>query len=308
MGGTPGNQRRRRRGCSHCLKRRGRPSTPIASWALGSIAASRIARAFHLGGPSFTLSSEETSELHAVTAAVRALQRGELDAALAGAVDMAGDIRALLTTAGKKRLVGEGAATVVLKRLADAERDGDAVYAVIKEIGETPGASEEAAADIGHTGAAAGMASFLKACVSLYQQILPPTRDRPTRYWLRDRSEGPRRAVAGSLVLEEWEPAACEDRLDRRQPLGARDEALFVVEGRDAAELTEGLDRLRGQLDATDHGIEADARARFHAHPLSPNEPLAVTFVARDRDELRALIESGAQPSFHRRRAAGRFP
>ena len=63
--------------------------------ALGSIAASRIARAFHLGGPSFTVSGEETSGLHALAAAVRALQRGELDAALAGAVDLAGDVRAL---------------------------------------------------------------------------------------------------------------------------------------------------------------------------------------------------------------------
>ncbi len=40
--------------------------------ALGSIAASRIARAFHLGGPGFTVSSGEISGLHALTVAVRA--------------------------------------------------------------------------------------------------------------------------------------------------------------------------------------------------------------------------------------------
>src|SRR6185437_3087942 len=64
--------------------------------SLGSIVASRIAREFHLGGPSFTLSSEESSGLRALEAAVRALQNGEIDQAVAGAVDLAGDVRAVL--------------------------------------------------------------------------------------------------------------------------------------------------------------------------------------------------------------------
>jgi acyl transferase domain-containing protein len=269
--------------------------------ALGSIAASRIARAFHLGGSSFTLSSEETSGLNAVAAAVRALQRGELDAALAGAVDLAGDVRALLITHAENRIVGEGAAAVMLKRLDDAVRDGDTIYAVIKEIGATGGgASEDASVEIGHCGAAAGMASFLKACVCLHQQILPPTANRAAPYWLRDRIDGPRRATVESssldcgrvhLVLEEWEAGACEDRPDRRQPLGARDEGLFVVNGHNAAALTHGLDRLRAQLDTPDRGIEADARAWFHAHSPAPDEALAVAFVAHDRAELRAQID-----------------
>src|SRR5581483_10599824 len=47
--------------------------------ALGSIAASRIARAFHLGGPSHTVCSEEGSAARALERAVRALQAGEID-------------------------------------------------------------------------------------------------------------------------------------------------------------------------------------------------------------------------------------
>ncbi|MDB5098543.1 MAG: polyketide synthase family protein, partial [Cyanobacteria bacterium RYN_339] len=54
--------------------------------ALGGMVASRVARELRLGGPSFTISSEETSGLRALEAAVRALQRGELEAALVGAV------------------------------------------------------------------------------------------------------------------------------------------------------------------------------------------------------------------------------
>ena len=174
--------------------------------ALGSIAASRIARAFHLGGPSFTLSSEETSGLHAVTAAVQAPQRGELDAALAGAVDMAGDVRSLLTTPSEKRRVGEGAAAVVLKRLDDAVRDGDTIYTVIREIDLTiDDASMDAAAEIGRAVRTSQMGSFLKACVCLYQQILPATTKHSARYRLRDRIEGPRWETFGSFLLEEWE-------------------------------------------------------------------------------------------------------
>ena len=107
--------------------------------ALGSVVASRVAREFHLGGPSFTISAEEVSGLRAVDVAVRLLRLGELDAAVVGTVDLPGDLRATLTDARLRpdgdAPLGEGAAVVVLKRLADAERDGDRIHAVIRGIG-----------------------------------------------------------------------------------------------------------------------------------------------------------------------------
>ncbi len=120
--------------------------------ALGSIAASRVARELKLGGPSFAVSSEEASGLRSLEVAARMLQRGETDAMIAGAVDLAGDVRAVLGTdrlrpwsrTGTARpldhradgpVPGEGAAAVVLKRLSDATRDGDRVYAVVQGIG-----------------------------------------------------------------------------------------------------------------------------------------------------------------------------
>ncbi len=88
-----------------------------------------------------------------------------------------------------------------------------------------------------------------------------------------------RRPCSMSL-LEEWERRGVRGPSRSPRPLGGRDEALFVVEGRDTAALTQGLDRLLGRLDGADHGIEADARAWFRDHPGSPNDSFAVAFVA----------------------------
>ena len=124
--------------------------------ALGGLVASRIAREFRLGGPSFTISSEDTSGAHALNIAVRLLRQGELDQAIVGAVDLAGDVRAVLAThrlqpfssSGTVRpldaqadgtIPGDGAAALVLKRLDDAVRDGDRIYAVVLGIGVASG-------------------------------------------------------------------------------------------------------------------------------------------------------------------------
>lgn len=127
--------------------------------ALASIAASRVAREFHIGGPSHTICSEDTSGLRAVEVALRALQNGELDVALAGAVDLNGDLRTLLATDATRRhsrqgaplpfdtradgpVPGEGAACVVLKRLSEAIRDGDRIYSVIRGAATASGEGE----------------------------------------------------------------------------------------------------------------------------------------------------------------------
>jgi len=124
--------------------------------ALAGIVASRIAKEFHFGGPSFTVCSEDCSGMRALETAVRALQNGELDRAVAGAVDLTGDLRTLCATdalqpysrQGCARpfdaqadgpVPGEGSVALVLKRLEDARRDGDRVYAVIRGIGAAGG-------------------------------------------------------------------------------------------------------------------------------------------------------------------------
>lgn len=110
--------------------------------SLGNIVASRIAREFRIAGPSFTISSEETSGLRAVETAVRLLQQGEIDQALVGAVDLAGDPRCQLHRPAGRFPIGEGAVAMLLKRLDHAVRDNNRIYGLITDATSCNGSEE----------------------------------------------------------------------------------------------------------------------------------------------------------------------
>ncbi|MGD9369186.1 MAG: beta-ketoacyl synthase N-terminal-like domain-containing protein [Desulfobacteraceae bacterium] len=120
--------------------------------ALGGIVASRIAREFRFGGPSFVVSAEEASGFAALDIARNMLRSGQVDAMLVGAVDLNGDERNMaslytrpgISAKGEIRpfdahadgtLPGEGAVALVLKRLEDARADGDRIYALLQSMG-----------------------------------------------------------------------------------------------------------------------------------------------------------------------------
>ncbi|MFD0268071.1 beta-ketoacyl synthase N-terminal-like domain-containing protein [Streptomyces sp. NPDC127106] len=117
-----------------------------------NLAASRVANRLDLRGPAYTVDAACASSLLAVDQAVAALAAGRCDLMLAGGVHHCHDItlwsvfsqlRALSPSerirpfhrGADGLLIGEGTGVVVLKRLADAERDGDRVYAVIRGTG-----------------------------------------------------------------------------------------------------------------------------------------------------------------------------
>ncbi len=366
--------------------------------ALGSIAASRIAREFHLGGPSFTVAGEEGSGLRALEVAVRALQRGEIDRALVGAVDLAGDVRAVLAThegrpfAADGAVIGEGAAAVVLRRLEDAERDGGRVHAVIRGVGVTGGAGSDielsteayraaltrayweagidpasvgyleehasgwpaedemearalanffrphltiescvlgsAKGDVGHTGAASGLASFVKACLCVEFQVLPPLRgvDRPRpafgegflylgapQHWLRDRANGPRRAGVSAcgidgtclhVVLEEYAPVAAKPPHPPGPPLprGERGE-MSPGAGLASSRFTSASppSPLMGE---GGRGGEGRAHSRTRPGPLDflqPLGPLSEALFAVEGPDVPALADGLARLAGHAR-------
>ena len=119
---------------------------------LMNVAAGRIANRLDLGGANFTVDAACASSLTAVSLGVRELQAGTSDMVLAGGVDAIQNPFAYLCFSKTHALspngrcrpfyadadgiaISEGFATVVLKRRADAERDGDRIYAVIRGVG-----------------------------------------------------------------------------------------------------------------------------------------------------------------------------
>ncbi|KPI27576.1 Mycocerosate synthase [Actinobacteria bacterium OV320] len=129
------------------------PDSPESAIGLvPNLAASRIANRLDLRGPAYTVDAACASSLVAVDQAVAELGSGRCDLMLAGGVHHCHDItlwsvfsqlRALSPSQRSRPfhrdadgiLIGEGTGVVVLKRLADAERDGDRIYAVIRGTG-----------------------------------------------------------------------------------------------------------------------------------------------------------------------------
>jgi acyl transferase domain-containing protein/NAD(P)H-dependent flavin oxidoreductase YrpB (nitropropane dioxygenase family)/NAD(P)-dependent dehydrogenase (short-subunit alcohol dehydrogenase family) len=118
---------------------------------LANVIAGRIANRLDLGGANCTVDAACAASLAALDAACKELLVGDSDMVLCGGADLHngiqdyllfGSVHALSPSGRCKTfdadadgiVLGEGVACVVLKRLADAERDGDRIYAVIKAV------------------------------------------------------------------------------------------------------------------------------------------------------------------------------
>ncbi len=119
---------------------------------LGNVVAGRISNRLDLSGTNCVVDAACASSFAALHLALLELASGRSDMVITGGVDTLNDIfmhmcfakTQILSPTGDARpfsknadgtVLGEGIGLVVLKRLADAERDGNRVYAVIKGIG-----------------------------------------------------------------------------------------------------------------------------------------------------------------------------
>jgi acyl transferase domain-containing protein len=118
---------------------------------LANCIAGRIANIYNFHGPNYVVDAACASAMAAISAAVEGLVENDFDVAVTGGIDRnmgatsyikfskIGALSASGTrpyAAGADGFVmGEGAAIFLLKRLADAERDGDKIYAVLRGIG-----------------------------------------------------------------------------------------------------------------------------------------------------------------------------
>lgn len=361
---------------------------------LGNVVAGRIASRLDFGGTNCVVDAACASSLSAMHLGILELSQGRADMMITGGVDTLNDIfmymcfskTPALSPTGDARpfsvdadgtVLGEGMGMVLLKRLEDAERDGDTIYAVIRGVGSssdgrsksiyaplaagqqkalrrayansdvTPEeielveahgtgtkvgdatefsalaalygeASDEKAwcalgsvkAQIGHTKAAAGSASVIKAALALHHKVLPPTikisepnpkldiRNTPfylnkkARPWIRE--EGPRLAGVSSfgfggsnfhVVLEEYQN-------NKHTTNWAGKPELFCV----SAETPEGLcETLRTWQALSEDDVLAARRFAIEGYAsrqaFSGKAPYRLSMIAQDLAGLKPLLE-----------------
>ncbi len=119
---------------------------------LGNVVAGRIGNRFDLGGTNCVIDAACASSLAALSLALSQLYLGQADMVITGGADTFNDIfmymcfskTPALSPTGRCRpfdatadgtMLGEGLGIFALKRLDDAERDGDHIYAVITALG-----------------------------------------------------------------------------------------------------------------------------------------------------------------------------
>ena len=118
---------------------------------LANCLAGRIANLFNFRGPNYICDAACASAMAAISSAAEGLLQRHYDAVITGGIDrnMGAStfvkfckIGALSATGTRPYaqgadgfVMGEGAALFLMKRLADAERDGDKIYAVLRGIG-----------------------------------------------------------------------------------------------------------------------------------------------------------------------------
>ena len=128
---------------------------------LGNVVAGRISKQFDLGGTNCVVDAACASSLGALHLAAMELATGKSDMVVTGGIDTFNDIFMYMCfsktpalspsgdikpfdASGDGTIIGEGLGIMVIKRLADAERDGDRIYAVIRGIGSSSDGKGEA--------------------------------------------------------------------------------------------------------------------------------------------------------------------
>ena len=121
---------------------------------LGNVVAGRVANRFNLGGTNCVTDAACASSLAALHMGIGELQLHSADRVITGGVDALNTIfmymcfskTPAMSPTGHCRpfadnadgtMMGEGGGMLVLRRLADAERDGDQIYAVIRGLGSS---------------------------------------------------------------------------------------------------------------------------------------------------------------------------
>lgn len=259
---------------------------------LANLAANRLSHHWNLTAPSFTVCAEELSGIAGLEIAARSLGRGELDAALVGAVDLSREpvhlaaAEALLPP--ERRSPGDAAAVLVLKRLADARRDGNRIYALVDSAAEDGAPAlvvgegcDSVTPRFGHAHAASGLLQVVAGALSCRHALMPDPVD-AARPWLAGerRAQVRLRGLGGggaSVGLRAEAGVAAEPA-----PVQAEPVQLHVFGGADRADVLEAL--------SSGRTADADGPARLVLVAQGAAE------LARRQQEALSALSGGLPP------------
>jgi acyl transferase domain-containing protein/3-hydroxymyristoyl/3-hydroxydecanoyl-(acyl carrier protein) dehydratase len=235
-----------------------------------NMTANRINRQFSLGGPGFSVTAEELSGVRALEIAIEQVATFQIDAAVAGASDFCGEpVHAAATSVRP----GDAVCVVVVKRVSDAQRDGDRILATLEHrSAEMPGRDGADLAQrvrdcFGVAHAAQGFLNVAAAVVAMDRTALCgavpflPGEERRCISMTTDATGG--QSAAMHVIEPERSPSSV-----RRGLFVGDVPDIHLYSGRDLAELRESLDG------ATDRK-PADCRLAIVATPRELHERIA---------------------------------
>lgn len=263
--------------------------------ALGSMSnviSSRLAIEWNCHGPCFAVSSEELSGIRALEIACEALKRGEIDMAIVGAVDMSCEAvhklaaKALLPEI--KQIPGDAAVLMVLKRLPDAERDQETIYAIVEAPNEHSSyeLTETSFSHLfGHAHAASGLLHVAIAAIASHYQLLPP--------------------APGKNIPRPWIPAdqQCHAKVSVTA-LGEQQSHVYLRAAKNTPRKTFFRQKVPQIYCYSGTGL-LELNQALKNHQESNAGPLRLTIIAEDETSLQQrrqlaqkLLENNTKPSF----------
>lgn len=105
-----------------------------------NIVTNRVNQLFNFQAPSCSIFADEISGMTALSLGIQALQNGEAENVIVGAVDLSCDLvhQTAMKEINSAHLPADAAVTLILKKLEDAKQHGDKIYAIVSPQ-EAPG-------------------------------------------------------------------------------------------------------------------------------------------------------------------------
>lgn len=171
-----------------------------------NVPANRVGSQLDLRAAGFTVSAEEASGIEALRIAQHALETGEMDAALVGAVDLSHNAvhQAARAALNDNRAPGDAAVVLVLRRLSDAQEAGEPVLAILDDVAQQPGGEDapqasdvhiSTAGQFGHAHAATALVDVAAAALAVGYGFKPQAGEAAST-WV-----GPRAATVTTPVM-----------------------------------------------------------------------------------------------------------